>query len=80
MHPPKLLLIRGRAELDVVDGLTIAENIFLGHETTRAGLLDRRAMAREAAACLAQVGLAADPDTRVADLIVVALDPRVRVS
>ena len=29
-------------ELDVVDGLTIAENIFLGHEHAKAGFLDRR--------------------------------------
>ncbi len=29
-------------ELDVVDGLTIAENIFLGHETSTVGFLNRR--------------------------------------
>jgi ribose transport system ATP-binding protein len=57
-------------EFNLAEHLTIAQNIFLGHERTRAGLLDRGAMAREAAACLAQVGLDADPDTRVADLIV----------
>jgi ribose transport system ATP-binding protein len=57
-------------EFNLAEHLTIAQNIFLGHERTRAGLLDRAAMAREAAACLAQVGLDADPDTRVADLIV----------
>jgi ribose transport system ATP-binding protein len=57
-------------EFNLAEHLTIAQNIFLGHEKTRHGLLDRRAMAREAAACLAQVGLAVDPDTRVADLIV----------
>ena len=34
-------------ELDVVDGLTIAENIFLGHELARGGVL--HASAREAA-------------------------------
>ena len=57
-------------EFNLAEHLSIAQNIFLGHETNRAGLLDRRTMAREAAACLAQVGLAVDPDTRVADLIV----------
>lgn len=29
-------------ELDVVDGLTIAENVFLGHELATAGVLNRR--------------------------------------
>ena len=57
-------------EFNLAEHLTIAQNIFLGHERTRGGLLDRRAMAREAAACLAQVGLARDPDTRVSELIV----------
>ena len=28
-------------ELDVVDGLTIAENIFLGHELARGGFTKR---------------------------------------
>src|SRR5205823_9099784 len=57
-------------EFNLAEHLTIAQNIFLGHEKTRAGLLDRRAMARAAASCLEQVGLDVDPDTRVADLIV----------
>jgi len=57
-------------EFNLAEHLTIAQNIFLGHELTRGGLLDRRAMSRQAAACLQQVGLAVDPDTRVADLIV----------
>ena len=33
-------------ELDVVDGLTIAENIFLGHEKARGGFLSKRETAR----------------------------------
>ena len=57
-------------EFNLAEHLTIAQNIFLGHEKTRGGLLERRAMALEAAGYLAQVGLARDPDTRVADLIV----------
>jgi ribose transport system ATP-binding protein len=57
-------------EFNLAEHLSIAQNIFLGHEKTRAGLLDRQAMAIEAAACLEQVGLERDPDTRVADLIV----------
>jgi ribose transport system ATP-binding protein len=57
-------------EFNLAEHLTIAQNIFLGHEKTRGGLLDRKAMSREAAVCLEQVGLDVDPDTRVADLIV----------
>ena len=57
-------------EFNLAEHLTIAQNIFLGHEKTRGGLLDRRAMRLEAAACLEQVGLACDPDTIVAELIV----------
>ncbi len=29
-------------ELELVDGLTVAENVYLGHERSRAGVLDRR--------------------------------------
>ena len=57
-------------EFNLAEHLTIAQNIFLGHEKTRNGLLDRRAMAIDAAACLEQVGLDRDPDTRVSELIV----------
>jgi ribose transport system ATP-binding protein len=57
-------------ELNLADHLSIAQNIFLGHEKTRGWLLDRQAMAREAAIYLEQVGLARDPATRVADLII----------
>ncbi|MDQ1135593.1 ABC-type sugar transport system ATPase subunit [Microbacterium sp. SORGH_AS 1204] len=34
-------------ELDVVDGLTIAENIFLGHELARGGFTNRAEAARQ---------------------------------
>ena len=57
-------------EFNLAEHLTIAQNIFLGHEKTRNGLLERRAMAIDAAACLEQVGLDRDPDTRVSELIV----------
>lgn len=57
-------------EFNLAEHLTIAQNIFLGHEKTRSGLLDRAAMRGDAAACLKEVGLDLDPDTRVADLIV----------
>ena len=34
-------------ELDLVDDLTVAESVFLGHEVRRGGILDRGAMRRE---------------------------------
>ena len=40
-------------ELDLVEGLTVAENIFLGHEQTRFGFSQRSAARREAAPLLA---------------------------
>ena len=43
-------------ELDVVDGLTIAENIFLGHELARAGILTRRESNRRATELLSRLG------------------------
>ena len=39
-------------ELDVVDGLTIAENIFLGHEISRGGFSRRSEAARQTRALL----------------------------
>jgi len=43
-------------ELDVVDGLSVAENIFLGHEVDRAGVTDRRSTARQASEIMARLG------------------------
>jgi ribose transport system ATP-binding protein len=43
-------------ELDVVDGLSVAENIFLGHEQARAGVTDRRATATRAAEIMTRLG------------------------
>ena len=43
-------------ELDLVPGLSVAENIFLGHEMSRAGLLRRGDTRRAARALLARLG------------------------
>ncbi|MFJ6653422.1 sugar ABC transporter ATP-binding protein [Microbacterium sp. NPDC091313] len=43
-------------ELDVVDGLTIAENIFLGHEIARGGFTKRSEAARQTRALLQRLG------------------------
>ncbi|MDM0121151.1 sugar ABC transporter ATP-binding protein [Variovorax arabinosiphilus] len=57
-------------EFNLAEDLSVAQNIFLGHEKKKGWLLDDAAMEREAAAALAQVGLAIDPATRVRRLIV----------
>lgn len=43
-------------ELDLVDDLTVAENIFMGHEPRRFGFIRRRGMRRRAAALLSRLG------------------------
>jgi ribose transport system ATP-binding protein len=43
-------------ELDLVESLTVAENIFLGHEKSRGGFSSRRAEQLEAARLLASLG------------------------
>jgi ribose transport system ATP-binding protein len=56
-------------ELDLVPDLSVAANIFLGHERCTGPLLDHRRMRREATDLLARLGHATlDPDARVADL------------
>jgi ribose transport system ATP-binding protein len=55
-------------ELNLVDDLTVAENIFLGREPRRFGVLDRRRMNARAAEYLAQAHANISPDTRLGDL------------
>ena len=57
-------------EFNLAEDLTIAQNIFLGHEKKRGWWLDDAAMRAETARVLAQVGLNKDPDTPVRHLIV----------
>ena len=57
-------------EFNLADDLTIAQNIFLGHEIKKGPFLDDKAMREKTRAALAQVGLPLDPDTRVKKLIV----------
>jgi len=58
-------------EFNLAEDLTIAQNIWLGHEKkTPLGLLDDAAMRAGAAEVLAQVGLQRSPDTPVRELIV----------
>jgi ribose transport system ATP-binding protein len=56
-------------ELDLVPNLSVAANIFLGHERRIGPLLDLRTMRREATALLTRLGHPSlDPDAHVAEL------------
>jgi ribose transport system ATP-binding protein len=55
-------------EFNLVPEMTVAENLFLGRQPRRFGLLDRRAMNAAARDLLAKVGVRADPDDRMAGL------------
>lgn len=56
-------------ELDVVDGLTVAENIFLGHELSRAGVLSRGETSRRTRELLERLGHGdLNPHTEVGEL------------
>ncbi len=57
-------------EFALAEDLTIAQNVFLGHELTRGWWLDDAAMRAETARVLKLVGLSASPDTPVRRLIV----------
>ena len=55
-------------EFALVPSMTVAENILLGREIVRRGLIDRRAMRAVAAGLLAATGAEVPPDALVADL------------
>ncbi|MFB9566199.1 sugar ABC transporter ATP-binding protein [Saccharopolyspora hordei] len=55
-------------EMALVPQLTVAENVFLGRPPRRFGIVDRRAMRRQAAELIERTGLDLDPDAVVGDL------------
>jgi putative multiple sugar transport system ATP-binding protein len=55
-------------ELALVPLLSIAENIYLGNERARNGIVDWNAVRRGAAALLKKVGLREDPDTLITNI------------
>ncbi|WP_417510800.1 ATP-binding cassette domain-containing protein [Microbacterium sp.] len=55
-------------ELAIVPQLSIAENIFLGHEMTKFGLVDDKHTHARAAELMARVGLHESPATRTSEL------------
>lgn len=52
-------------EVNLLPNRSIAENLFLGHQPTRFGLVDRRRMDREARVLLARYGLDIDPSSEL---------------
>jgi ribose transport system ATP-binding protein len=52
-------------ELSLVPQLTVAENILLGHEPSRAGVIHRAKLRESARGALQDAGLDVDPDRRV---------------
>lgn len=69
---PKLARARGIAviyqELSLSPNLTVAQNIFLGNEPSRFGLVDRRAMIKAAGPILERLGVHFSPTTQVGTL------------
>jgi ABC-type sugar transport system ATPase subunit len=57
-------------EFSLVRGMTVAENVFLGREPRRVGLLDRRRMIAETAVLLERLGSAISPRAPVETLSV----------
>ena len=55
-------------EILLADGLSVAENLFLGRELTRNGMVDDRTMHRLAAQKLAELGCHASTRARVGDI------------
>ncbi len=55
-------------ELALIPTLSIAENIFLGNEVTKGGVINWLAARTRARELLARVGLSEDPDTKVRDI------------
>ncbi len=66
----RLGLVMIHQELNLIPGLTVAENIFLGHEPTRGGLIRTEVMQRVSRDLLQRVHCAVEPDAPVAGLSV----------
>ena len=57
-------------EFNLVDGLSVAENVFLGRAIRKGIVIDRKAMAQEAAKVFRQLDSDIDPNELVANLTV----------
>jgi ribose transport system ATP-binding protein len=70
LEAERLGLVMMHQEFNLVPGLTVAENIFLGHEPTRGGLIRLEAMREGARHLLAKLRCDVDPERAVANLSV----------
>ncbi|MBN1580567.1 MAG: ABC transporter ATP-binding protein [Anaerolineae bacterium] len=72
MHNPNDAIARGigmvHQHFMLIPVFTVAENIMLGSETIRSGMLDRRGVARRVRELSHRYGLDVDPDAYVSDL------------
>jgi ribose transport system ATP-binding protein len=66
----RLGLVMIHQELNLVPGLTVAENIYLGHEPTSFGVIADRSMAAGARGLLRKLRCGIDPDVPVLELSV----------
>ena len=66
----RLGLVMIHQELNLIPGLTVAQNIFLGHEPTRGGFIRSDDMRTTSAELLRKVGCDIDPEAPVAALSV----------
>jgi putative multiple sugar transport system ATP-binding protein len=64
----KLGIVIIHQELALSPYLSIAENIFMGNERSRSGVIDWRKTTQEAQVLLDRVGLDEDPSTRITDI------------
>ena len=55
-------------ELSVIEDLTVFENVFLGREIKKAGIVDAKAMIKETRKLLKNIGINLDPKAYVRDL------------
>ncbi|WP_106745907.1 sugar ABC transporter ATP-binding protein [Yoonia maritima] len=55
-------------ELNLAEQMTVTENIFLGREIAKNGILDKSAMHKRVVQILVSVGLDISPDTRISQL------------
>jgi len=70
LEAERLGLVMIHQEFNLVPGLTVAENVFLGHEPTRGGLIRGEAMRQGARDLLRRLRCEVDPDSSVAELSV----------
>ena len=55
-------------EFNLVSHMTVAQNIFLGHEPTNGGFLDRASLRKQAKKLMDDLGIEIDPNAIIADL------------